>query len=879
MIIGWHLDRAAFYDQRGPKAKRGFPPPPPNTRRTDKDDWPAYEPLVRETLVWASAAKRASGVCTSAAAAAPAPAGDLHFTSGSVGDKLCDVSWKRDQDAPMASPRVSAPPRQHMNRTASKAKCVDLEAGVDATVPRVPGEAAPPPMVPRVRIPNPPSPSKLHNLKRHPGLLRQQMISHLPEDDLPRTEEEEEQAAHPFLVGIRTAPARSTGVIVYQLQNFWERTTSAVSNFFAAAAAPQESAQQWEELSVVARRWSPTGVMQREAISKWRAWRDHRVEWRNRINYAFGLAEAAPYLKRRQAYKTAFARLTWLWELEKTMKPLEIEAMRAVLETLDEPITDPIIDQAREILTKHERQKKLNRLRALGAAQNKGGQLSPERGALSAERAAACTANGASRTASNVDEAQMQRSREASAEAARRQEEERLAKVAKAKATAARLKEEKAAKAEAAKEAARVAALERAEQAAAARAAAKAAREEKAAAERAAKADADAAWKEAAARKKEAAKTAAEAKRHAKEAEALNQASLESRTEAGHTSRTSTSSSSQAPTGAVRAMESEHLCPMAAVSCAPPFQKRLSPRPATSVPRGEEVEPQDSRPARIGQVPRSLAQSAAPVATPAPYAHPACRPNTVSEAETPAPNARPARRPSRENAISSRPSHVSVGAGQSLLPPECTQPAPWKGADRRWAKFMKAAAKHAGGSMPPNSRNGSPRGENVDFEIKRKPLFPELWEKLPRAVATQALVIRRGPELDSEAMGNLLPGSEVFIKERRPPGPDGSIRALVTDTPQAGKEPLGWVTSLKEGADLLTMITHGAATPTVDGATGFFTSVGRSTSAPLRSPTCSPRADDEGSIENQSALEMRETLDEIAQRSKLFHRPWGMHGS
>ena len=46
-----------------------------------------------------------------------------------------------------------------------------------------------------------------------------------------------------------------------------------------------------------------------------------------------------------------------LWELEKTMKPLEIEAMRAVLETLDEPITDPIIDQAREILTKHERQR------------------------------------------------------------------------------------------------------------------------------------------------------------------------------------------------------------------------------------------------------------------------------------------------------------------------------------------------------------------------------------------------------------------------------------------------------------------------------------------------------------------------------------------
>ena len=96
-------------------------------------------------------------------------------------------------------------------------------------------------MVPRVRIPNPPSPSKLHNLKRHPGLLRQQMISHLPEDDLPRTEEEEEQAAHPFLVGIRTAPARSTGVIVYQLQNFWERTTSAVSNFLLPLQPPRRA--------------------------------------------------------------------------------------------------------------------------------------------------------------------------------------------------------------------------------------------------------------------------------------------------------------------------------------------------------------------------------------------------------------------------------------------------------------------------------------------------------------------------------------------------------------------------------------------------------------------------------------------------------------
>ena len=147
--------------------------------------------------------------------------------------------------------------------------------------------------------------------------------------------------------------------------------------------------------------------------------------------------------------------------------------------------------------------------------------------------------------------------------------------------------------------------------------------------------------------------------------------------------------------------------------------------------------------------------------------------------------------------------------------------------------------------MPPNSRNGSPRGENVDFEIKRK-LFPELWEKLPRAVATQALVIRRGPRTRFGSHGQPAPRFEVFIKEGHPPGPDGSIRVLVTDTPQVGKEPLGWVTSLKEGADLLTMITHGAATPTVDGATGFFTSVGRSTSAPLRSPTCSPRADDEG---------------------------------
>ena len=174
----------------------------------------------------------------------------------------------------------------------------------------------------------------------------------------------------------------------------------------------------------------------------------------------------------------------------------------------------------------------------------------------------------------------MQRSREASAEAARRQEEERLARWLRQRQQRPGSKEEKALS-RSSQEAARVAALERAEQAAAARAAAKAARERKRPRlnEQQRQMQMQRGKRRRLAKKKRQ-KLRQRQERHAKEAEALNQASLESRTEAGHTSRTRVPPP-LAPTGAVRAMESEHLCPMAAVSCAPPFQKRLSPRPAT----------------------------------------------------------------------------------------------------------------------------------------------------------------------------------------------------------------------------------------------------------------------------------------------------------
>ena len=136
------------------------------------------------------------------------------------------------------------------------------------------------------------------------------------------------------------------------------------------------------------------------------------------------------------------------------------------------------------------------------------------------------------------------------------------------------------------------------------------------------------------------------------------------------------------------------------------------------------------------------------------------------------------------------------------------------------------------------------------LQIRRKPLHPTLWLKVPRAVAVTTLVLRKGAELDSEAIGNLLPGSEIFVLETKPPAADGSVRALVAETPMSGVEPLGWVTAIKDGSELLEYVNLSSAMPMIDGAAGFFTSVGRLAAAPL--PEGSPRS--EGSQRSARSL-------------------------
>lgn len=173
------------------------------------------------------------------------------------------------------------------------------------------------------------------------------------------------------------------------------------------------------------------------------------------------------------------------------------------------------------------------------------------------------------------------------------------------------------------------------------------------------------------------------------------------------------------------------------------------------------------------------------------------------------------------------------GSAEAALPPECSQPAPWKGADKRFAKFMKKA----GGALTGRS-GGDASGAHSSrptLEMKRKPLHPTLWLKVPRAVASTTLVLREGAALDSTVIGNLLPGSEIFVMEKVR-GPDGSLRALVADTPMIAKPPLGWVTAMKDGVELLDDVEYDSAMPTIDGATGFFTSQSRPAAAPLLSP-------------------------------------------
>jgi hypothetical protein len=877
----WHLDRAQSYCERGPKARKGWPPPPPNSLRRDKDEWPDYVPLLSNRQVWASLSAEA-GSCVahlvpsaapSAAAPSPAAATSNTYTpgvtkvqleNGGIGNKLRNVSPRGEQDAPVASPRRSMPPRRQP-RTASKSAMALAEEGRSPSSGQDAEEFKPAcATVPRVRIPKPPNPEQmLQKLQRNPVLIQQQMVSQMPVRD----QDVDEEAAHPLLVAGRDAPPQSRGVLFYELQKLWQWGTSVVNNVFERIDDPEYESKQ-EEMRIEMRRWSPIGAMLRSAIETWKAWRTYRSGWKARMNSAFANAEAAPFLKRRQAYKEAYARLTLLWELEMTMMPLDVEAMQQKLLNLTEPLADPIIDQARGILMNIERQKKLKRQAASASRSCGATSTSGARGAQSPDQGVVPQA------ATSQAEAERLHAREAAAaEQALKDEEMRLAKVAEAKAAAFKAREAKAAKAEAM----RAAAAAKAEANATARAASRAAQAEKAAAERAAKEDADAVWADALQRKKEVAaakkEAEAEARRGASAAAADQEAStIVAGVESTQSTQKKPALSSRMMGGVTKAMDSigELARPRTAHRPATPQQTPKKSQLQTAE-QGERIPPRPSGP---GQPSCAQLNGSAEQAPPLDSEHGAAGGSWM----TSAPIGRPKAPPKDGVKTSSRLACLSASRGASggfgSLPPECSQPAPWKGADRRWAKFMKAAAKRVG-EMPPESRQGSPR--LAIAEIKRKPLFPQQWEQLPRAISTTALVLRESAELDSEAIGNVSSGAELFVKERRPPGPDGSVRMLVTDTPVVGKDALGWVTGIKDGVDLVAYITNESAMPTIDGATGFFTSIIRPAAAPLpdRSPEGSPRTDREGRLAySSSARSVRSNDGKLSPRSLLLHRPW-----
>ena len=125
-------------------------------------------------------------------------------------------------------------------------------------------------------------------------------------------------------------------------------------------------------------------------------------------------------------------------------------------------------------------------------------------------------------------------------------------------------------------------------------------------------------------------------------------------------------------------------------------------------------------------------------------------------------------------------------------------------ADKRWEKFIKARD----GKKGQSARAGG--------GIKRAPLHPTMWHKqAARAVTCTTLVLREGPDPDSEKKPGKLPSAtEVFVIEvhslpprAASPGqedtdsqPTGlpTLRALVSDSPLAASPPLGWVTAIND---------------------------------------------------------------------------------
>ena len=155
-----------------------------------------------------------------------------------------------------------------------------------------------------------------------------------------------------------------------------------------------------------------------------------------------------------------------------------------------------------------------------------------------------------------------------------------------------------------------------------------------------------------------------------------------------------------------------------------------------------------------------------------------------------------------------------ASAPQPSLPPECTERPSWQGtAAKRYAKFKK--------KQDPNAKIGS----EDDLKIpNRKPLYPKLWLKVPKAIASTTLVLRKDYALESEMIGNLEPGIELYIMETREVS-KGNVRACVADTPLADRDPLGWVTMIKDHEELVTYVEYETAMPVnARPEDGFFTS-------------------------------------------------------
>lgn len=91
---------------------------------------------------------------------------------------------------------------------------------------------------------------------------------------------------------------------------------------------------------------------------------------------------------------------------------------------------------------------------------------------------------------------------------------------------------------------------------------------------------------------------------------------------------------------------------------------------------------------------------------------------------------------------------------------------------------------------------GSPRVHSPYSPRRIRAYSPSKRTAIPRAVALDKLVLRRGKDLDSEKVGNLLMGATVLVLETSTLE-DGTVRSKVAKALRATVEPLGWVTSVK----------------------------------------------------------------------------------